>query len=87
MSFSCKRRSIGIINCVMRVLCRVQHTACIVSTSFDLSSPVIKKFDENFTIGMVLMVLSKAYDCLPNDLLIVKFKAYGFGMRSFEVDR
>ena len=37
--------------------------------------------DSNLFTGAVLMHLSKAFDCIPNDLLIVKLHPYGF---SFE---
>ena len=36
--------------------------------------------DDKNIVGMVLMDLSKAYDCLPHDLLIAKLEAYGLGM-------
>ena len=33
---------------------------------------------------MVLMNLSKLYDCLPQDRLITKLEAYGFGIDSLK---
>ena len=29
-------------------------------------------------VGSILMNLSKAYDCVKDDLLLAKFQAYGF---------
>ena len=37
------------------------------------------KLDNNFIVGSVLMDLSKAFDCIPHDLIIAKLHAYGFG--------
>ena len=37
-----------------------------------------QNLDQNLIVGAVLMDLSKAFDCIPNDLLIAKLHAYGF---------
>ena len=37
-----------------------------------------KCLDTSGVVGTVLLDLSKAYDCLPHDLLIVKLAACGF---------
>ena len=39
-----------------------------------------KTLDKKGKVGMVVMDLSKAFDCLAYNLLITKMEAYGFGM-------
>ena len=44
-----------------------------------------KELDNSGFIGTILMDLSKAYDCLPHDLLIAKLGAYGLDRSSLRL--
>ena len=37
-----------------------------------------KELDNKKYVGAILMDLSKAFDCIPHELLIAKMDAYGF---------
>ena len=41
-----------------------------------------KALDEKFFVEVVLMDLSKAFDCIPHDLLIAKLHAYRFSEKA-----
>ena len=41
-----------------------------------------KELDNSGLVSIRMMDLSKAYDCLPNDLIIATFEAYGFSKSS-----
>ena len=41
--------------------------------------------DNNKLVGAVLMDLSKAFDCLPHDLLIANLEAYGFDRNTLKL--
>ena len=45
------------------------------STQHALFKLLQKKPDKSGLVGTILMDLSKAYECLPHDLIIAKFEA------------
>ena len=53
------------------------HKAHSIQHAIKLLPAWQKKLDNLGIIGTILMGLSKAYDCLPYDLLIAKREAYG----------
>ena len=44
-----------------------------------------KALDENKYIAAILVDLSKAFDCLPHDLLLLKLEAYGVSDSSLKI--
>ena len=44
-----------------------------------------KCLDQRGNVGAILMDLSKAYDCLPHDLILAKLRAYGIGRKSLRL--
>ena len=44
-----------------------------------------KSLDENKYIAAILMDLSKAFDCLPHDLLLLKMKTYGMSSQALDL--
>ena len=44
-----------------------------------------RSLDSSGIVGTILMDLSKAYDCIPHDLLIARLEAYGFHEKSLQL--
>ena len=58
-----------------------QHTTAL----FKLLQSWQKELDNGGFVGTILMDLSKAYDCIPHELLIAKLKCYGIDNESLRL--
>ena len=59
------------------LLCGFRKTHSTQHALFKLLQAWQEELDKSGFVGTILMDLSKAYDCLPHDLLVAKFEAYG----------
>ena len=61
------------------LLCGFRKAHSAQHALFRLLQEWQSELDKSGFVGTILMDFSKAYDCLPHDLLIAKFEAYGIG--------
>ena len=59
------------------LLCGFRKTHSTQHALFKLLQAWQEELDKSGFVSAMLMDLSKAYDCLPHDLLVAKFEAYG----------
>ena len=59
------------------LLCGFRKTHSTQHALFKLLQAWQEELDKSGFVGTILMDLPKAYDCLPHDLLVAKFEAYG----------
>ena len=64
-------------NKLSKFLCGFRRNYSTQHTLFRLLKDWQLCLDNSGVVGTILMDLSKAYDCLPHDLLIAKLAAYG----------
>ena len=60
-----------------KLLCGFRKAQSTQHALFKLLQRWQNELDNSRLVGTILMDLSKVYDCLPHDLIIAKFEAYG----------
>ena len=70
-----------------KLLCDFRKVHSTQYAIFRLLQSWSKGFENSEYVGTVLMNLSKAYDCIPDDLLIAKLEAYGLDKTSLHLLR
>ena len=67
------------------ILCGFRKAHSTQHARFKLLQSWQKELDNGGFVGTVLMDLSKAYDCIPHELLIAKLKCYGIDNQSLRL--
>ena len=70
---------------ILNLLCAYRKGHRAQHALIRLIETIRKILDRKGVAGMILMDLSKAFDCIPHDLLIAKLKAYGFGLQGLRL--
>ena len=68
-----------------QILCGFRKADSTQRAIFRLLQSWQRELDKSGYVGTILMNLSKAYDCIPHQLLIVKLEAYGLHKNSLNV--
>ena len=68
-----------------KLLCRFREAHSTQHDLFKLLQQCQKELDNSGLVGTILMDLSKAYGCLPHDLIIAKLEAYGLSKSSLSL--
>ena len=76
---NCFEPLVDYILCKFRKANGMQHVLFKLLTSWQSSLNI------SGSVGSILMELSKAYDCLKDDLLLSKLQAYGFRKESIRL--
>ena len=66
-----------------KLLCGFRKTQSTQHALFKLLQQWQKELDNSGLVGTILMDLSKASGCLPHDLIIANFDAYGLSKSSY----
>ena len=72
-------------NFLNQLLCGLRKAHSTQHALFRLIQSWHKELDESGFVGTILMDLSKAYDCLPHDLMVAKLEAYGISKESLQL--
>ena len=72
-------------NILSKYLCGFRKGYSTQHSLFNLLRNWQSCLDKSGTIGAILMDLSKAYDCIPHDLLLAKMAAYGVSLASLRL--
>ena len=68
-----------------KLLCGFRKAHSTQHVFFKLLQRWQKELDNSGLVGSILLDLSKAYDCLPHDLIIAKFEVYGLTKSSLSL--